>query len=412
MTEPDFQGMDDGTLRRWIEDTAANHRSSLQIEQLDDKIRASVVVMGRRPDGDYFTRLEDVEAWRMQFEDPSERVTLEKLAAQIHELGWRPESESSDPPAGKTSPSIWADVSGDGLPILHVDGDLINLTEHKGGGIHPLQRWVCPLVKVTFNPDDRTLVAVKPLGTAFAVGLGIFVTAYHTIESEITNTALPENEVLMVHFVSPQVTRNLSVIQTTFTYHSHDFAVLITRPWIPNTNDYVPVMLKSLSVKRPKVGSRILAFGYPDFKAEIDHENQRIIYDAPLKAAAGTIQEVLLEGTVKGWPLILCNSKLPNGISGGPVIGPHGNVCGIVSAGAESSTDGNEPHGLVAMLQPLFDQDVAYPPHEILGPPADRDHKFWDLAERRLVKTDGSHKTLVRVEKDGKAQMLWSVEEW
>jgi hypothetical protein len=404
VTGQDFQALDDDALLQWIEDAAAEHQSSVVIRAVGDQTQVSIVTTGHRPTHDWYARLNDVETSTIDVTKDSRRVALEETARLLAALGWAPAlPEITHMPFVATPDGEWSSETPGRPPIPHIDGGLFDQSGESAPNV--LQNWVFPLVAITFDSPGRPPSAAQALGTAFSVGPGLLVTARHVIEPILHKGQIPPNVFLTAGFISiyREVSGALPIIQASMTRESQDFAVLQFHPDHPVFRQPYPVVSKRLSVKLPVVGERLMAYGYPDFKACINEKGE-VDANAILRAAPGTVREVRVEGTstVSGWPMIRSNNRFPNGMSGGPVLAQDGTVCGVVSSGDDTPLDGKEPAGYVSLLPPLFGIDVPDPP------PDGKLVTFLELAQQGRVKTDDSLKLLTYVKtEDGPGRLSW-----
>lgn len=106
---------------------------------------------------------------------------------------------------------------------------------------------------------------------------------------------------------------------------------------VPGPQEAPPLPIR-LSGRRPSIGDRVMAIGYPELTC-LRHESPEKLmrYTERMYGAVGTITGLLPEGrgTTYPWPLIEVEAHWRSGMSGGPVINEAGEVIGLVSFSLE-----------------------------------------------------------------------------
>lgn len=103
-----------------------------------------------------------------------------------------------------------------------------------------------------------------------------------------------------------------------------------------------PPLPVRLSGKRPAIGDRVMAIGYPELTClKHDSLEKAMQFTERMYGAVGTVTALLPEGrgTSYPWPLIEVEANWRSGMSGGPVFNESGEVIGLVSFSLEPSGD-------------------------------------------------------------------------
>ena len=141
-----------------------------------------------------------------------------------------------------------------------------------------------------------------------------------------------------------------------------DIAVLLLLPGGPISPNHV-WECPMLELLPPKVGSRVVAFGYPlssvSAKAPFTFEART---DA--STAAGVVKKVYDEYRDKGmlkFPCFETNAKFEHGMSGGPILDDLGHVCGIIGSGLGPPTEEGDYYSHGSTLWPVLGTMVNFP---------------------------------------------------
>lgn len=243
---------------------------------------------------------------------------------------------------------------------------------------------------------DNEYENVYASGTGVVIAQNLVLTAKHVFEDFAAKWKLPDadskgevntnNFNIWVVFMSNhpgQLYHVYAVAQVYICMYS-DFVLFHLDPFdkVGKGHKYFQI---PLSLPIPKVGDRIVAFGFPKSKVNIrkDHAGTSHIEvnDEP-SVSVGEIKEVYPErrdSFMLTFPCVRTNARLEGGMSGGPVFNDEGKLVGVVCAGTDVQ-EGEEPISYVALLWPLMstlivDKGVKYP--------------LLDLAKKSIVKAEG-----------------------
>lgn len=226
-----------------------------------------------------------------------------------------------------------------------------------------LRKQILPVLTV-----DKGSGLLTGLGTAFrADPFGTFVTAEHVLKDHFEVPKLQDSAVATVLFgmglvfgtvglnanyfapvreammwrsavpeQSPLIGQNPRprIIADVMRFHVDDRAV-------PGPQDASPLPIR-LSGRRPKVGDRVMAIGYPELNCvQNDAPDRAMRFTERMYGAVGTITNLLPEGRgiTYPWPLIEVHAHWRSGMSGGPVFNEQGEVIGLVSFSLEPDGD-------------------------------------------------------------------------
>jgi serine protease Do len=110
---------------------------------------------------------------------------------------------------------------------------------------------------------------------------------------------------------------------------------------VPGPQTAPPLSIR-LSGKRPNIGDRVMAIGYPELTClKHDPPEKAMQFTERMYGAVGTITGLLPEGRgiTYPWPLIEVEANWRSGMSGGPVFNEAGEVIGLVSFSLEPLGD-------------------------------------------------------------------------
>ncbi len=265
---------------------------------------------------------------------------------------------------------------------------------------HPIQRWVMPLFAEYV--EGGAVVGTQALGTAFAIGPGLLLTAAHVfdpIRKDSSTGSLRDDVPLRALFVTTEqlpgsrpIWGGPLVISEVVVNEDHDLALLKTH--IPQSADgqQAKFSVAPLTLKPPEVGTPLLALGYAESKVEVATTPDGLVLEVNQKVTAsrGFAQEHFFPRRDKAmirFPTMQGDYPSLSGMSGGPVITDNGHVCGVVCSAVELGV--SDWTSYCSLMLPLFTLAVE---GEIDG--VIRSCSLLELAERGVVPTDGSHKTL------------------
>jgi hypothetical protein len=189
---------------------------------------------------------------------------------------------------------------------------------------------IFPILK---QKDEKWLL----IGTAFFItNTGLFVTAKHVIKDVLDSKGKQKYPIFALQFLPD----NKYIKRVVLRCHSNtksDVSVGVLAPMTHNiTGKPLTNKVVVLTLNKPKQGSRIVTYAYPNSKTSIDGNVQTIklktdCYD-------GVLEEYLPEGRDKSmlsFPCYRGSIKILGGASGGPVMDEDGRVFGINCTGFE-----------------------------------------------------------------------------
>lgn len=263
---------------------------------------------------------------------------------------------------------------------------------------------------------DNEFENVYASGTGVVIAQNLVLTAKHVFDDFAEKWRLPnadnKGEVstdsfnIWVVFMSNhpgELYHVYSVAQVYICMYS-DFVLFHLNPFdkVGKGHKYFQI---PLSLVVPKIGERIVAFGFPKSKVTVTKDHQGVshieVNDEP-SVSVGEIKEIYPErrdSFMLPFPCVRTNARLEGGMSGGPVFNDNGMLIGVVCAGTDC-LDGEEPISYVALLWPLMstliiDKDSKYP--------------LFDLAKKSVVKAEGlEHIMLSKTENENLLEVSYN----
>lgn len=206
-----------------------------------------------------------------------------------------------------------------------------------------------------FNSRVLPVLVVSPttlacVGTAFLIAPGgVAVTAGHVIEDAITRRDQNAGAYVAVLWVGSGADVDdvqdllgglIGVHQVARDGNKSDLALLqISTIYRRSTGELYPLPTLTLSSRFPRRGVMISALGYTKFDVESDTttQSERLVTIASgFHASTGEITEIYPEGrdtTMLPTACFETSARFDPGMSGGPVFGEDGKVCGVVASG-------------------------------------------------------------------------------
>lgn len=211
---------------------------------------------------------------------------------------------------------------------------------------HKIQEIVMPIVALEGGE-------IKVLGTGFVINPdGVFVTAKHVISDYLEVTSQGASREIQKDFALYVLYLSAKKHGPENKYYGGGFLPLkiawysdqldiaycwLQRPIIEGT----PLRLSTvgLSPGIPRVGEKLLAFGYYKSTAKLDEGKLIIDYSHETGLTHGKIIEVYdqyRDRSFLSFPCFQTDALFKNGMSGGPVFNEKGNVCGVICSGVET----------------------------------------------------------------------------
>lgn len=218
-------------------------------------------------------------------------------------------------------------------------------------------------------------------GTCFRIAGGAFLTAKHVIEDffdkfskeELTNEIEADFSIWAIQLLESEELYAIWAVHKLWMVPNSDIAFLQVIPYCENAAKIKEPKQVKLNLFPPKIGSRIVGFGYHDShvdKTNITNNVLNIIADDTASATVGEVMEIyeLYRDKVRlNFPSFSVNARFDGGMSGGPVFNDDGEVCGIICSSLPANEEYNEHTSYVTTLWPLMgmridaDRDGDYP---------------------------------------------------
>lgn len=277
-----------------------------------------------------------------------------------------------------------------------------------------MQRWIMPVVIVK-RDGARAVTDVCVVGTCFAIALGIVVTAKHLLTDDFgdpVDATGREDRSVGVLFVTDEPIPGqeepywggLIDVRQIASSPDHDLALMQLQ--VPSTEDgrFPRFATGRLSIDAPELDSRVAVPGYSDSKSVFTPPNT-INVEHKLRASTGVVQELHIprRDFMVYFPALSADFPSPGGMSGSPVFRTDGAICAMMSASLAPSLDDTVWTTSAALLPPLFAMELDTPFGDLPGR-----HSVYELAERGLVGTDGSHRKVeILKREDGLTDIRW-----
>jgi hypothetical protein len=256
-------------------------------------------------------------------------------------------------------------------------------------------------VTVRIMALNKDCSEVYASGTGVVIATNLILTAKHVLEDFASKWQLKcEKDVLVAEDFNIWVVFISS--NPNELYHVYEVANAYINPY----SDFALFHLDSfdkagknqnwkqskLCLTLPQIGQRVVAFGFPKSKVELDKRPDGqvdIKLDDEPSVSVGEILEVYPEkrdSYLLPFPSIRINARLDGGMSGGPVFNDHGELIGIVCSSYDM-VECDEYLSYVSLLWPLM-----------ATPMIDKDEQtypLYDLAIKNIVATVGLNHVVV-----------------
>jgi Trypsin-like peptidase domain len=271
---------------------------------------------------------------------------------------------------------------------------------------------------VALRTIGETIISSEPLGTCFAIGDDIVVTATHVldplwVDKETRADFQPGVELYAIYVTASNwsgqdgVTGGLLPVDTVVASIEHDLTVLTVQR--PETTDGRRPRFSAapLSIATPPAGTWLLALGYRNSKFEVRPESKPdgsigVELTQDVVAAKGSVQAHHVprrDSVMVTFPALEGDYPSPSGMSGGPVITGDGRVCGVVCSAIERE-DGWTSY--CSLLPYLFATSL-----ECTVDGVEKTWSLLELANAGVVPTDGTHEHLHIHDDETGRQVRW-----
>jgi Trypsin-like peptidase domain len=281
----------------------------------------------------------------------------------------------------------------------------------------PIHQVVTPLLTSRGGREDYAS------GTAFVIGRGWALTAYHVLDDFIRRYQGPPAESgntdikfeMLGYLMLDGGTRPLPIkFIRAWRAAPLDIAVLafgVPAEWPDDHSWTVP----AIDLLPPKVGAQIAAFGYPDSLIERVEERVSATLSVHPTTSTGEVQEVhhtFRDRSRLAFPCFRTNAKFAGGMSGGPVFDVQtGHICGIICSGTEFADHSEESISYASALWPVVATVIDVADDLPSGGP---ERPLVDLYDRGVLRAANASRVRVITEPDGRfsAQAAYDAAEW
>ena len=201
-------------------------------------------------------------------------------------------------------------------------------------------------------------------GTAVVVGAGYALTAYHVLADFVERYEGVRN-----------VSAHLNITFEIFMYLTVDqgksqIPLKVLRAWnsppldlallafgvpqdFPDTHRWT---MPRLTLRPPKVGTRIAAFGFPNSELKALEQPNSYSLDVHARTSTGVVQEIHHERRDLArmpFPCFRTDARYDGGMSGGPIFDDSGHLCGIVCSSLPPFEEGESHTSYGCSLWPM-----------------------------------------------------------
>lgn len=202
-------------------------------------------------------------------------------------------------------------------------------------------------------------------GTAFVVGRGFALTAYHVLEDYVqryeTTTNIEENLTItfdMYMYLTQSEGESYLPIKILRAWRATplDLAVLalgVPADWPIDYSWPVPI----IRLLPPMVGETITAFGFAESSVEYLPSDPTPQIEVNPMASTGIVAEVhhdIRDASRLPFPCFRTNARFDGGMSGGPVFDSDGKLCGVVCSSIPPMQEEDEHLSYCASLWPII----------------------------------------------------------
>lgn len=224
----------------------------------------------------------------------------------------------------------------------------------------PINQVVMPLIAVRNGSDEYAS------GSAFLIGRGWAVTAYHVVEDFVErydgvrpkggNTDISFEMLGYLALDGGKRILPLKVLRA-WRVEPLDIAVLalgVPQDWPDDHIWKVP----AIDLLPPPVGTPIVGFGFANGKIEKNGPGDPATLTIAPSTSIGTVVEIhhrLRNSSRLPFPCFRTNARFDGGMSGGPVLNNQtGRVCGVICSSLPATTDDEEHVSYASTLWPLL----------------------------------------------------------
>lgn len=201
-------------------------------------------------------------------------------------------------------------------------------------------------------------------GTAFVIGQGIAITAYHVIADfveryegirDVESYLNISFEILL--FLSLNQAKDVLPIKVLRLWSSKPLDIAILALGVPDgwPDNYV-WKTPQLNLLPPKVGERIAAFGFALSDVRHNEGEPHPTIDLHPRTSTGIVSQIhhqARDSSRMPFPCFQTNARFDGGMSGGPVFDSSGSVCGIICSNLPPTDEDEEHISYASTLWPI-----------------------------------------------------------
>lgn len=218
---------------------------------------------------------------------------------------------------------------------------------------------VSPLFAIRNGKEEQVA------GTAFVIGEGYALTAYHVIADFVekyegirdVNSHLNISfEMLMyLRFDGGETILPIKVLRT-WCSRSLDIAILalgVPTDWADDHRWTVP----TVALVPPQVGTTVCAVGFANSTISREPNNPTPTMEVHPRLAPGLVEEIYhlkRDSARMPFPSFQTDARYDGGMSGGPIFNPDGHVCGVVCSSIPPETPGETHTSFGSSIWPII----------------------------------------------------------
>jgi hypothetical protein len=219
--------------------------------------------------------------------------------------------------------------------------------------VHDLNQIITQYAVLLVGDDGNEVLS--PWGTAFFVAPGFAITAKHVLtefwdrieEKPRPEPGIPTSasfRVFAFQDIGNGALSGVWLVKRAWCAKFTDIAFIALEPDNEDASSYHWQGRFQLSMLPPKIGERIVAFGYPSSGAIAISRTPHLKIDWGVNPSTtvGEVIEVYEEyrdRVMLPFPSFQINARFDGGMSGGPVFNENGQICGVVCASLDMPTD-------------------------------------------------------------------------
>ncbi len=257
---------------------------------------------------------------------------------------------------------------------------------------------VAPLL-VAFGQNEDIFVS----GSCVRIAKNLYLTARHVMTDYLQRFGYEGNEakfsVWAVH-IQPGPEYSIWQMDRLWLSPHSDLALFHTTPYNDTAGAEKTTASVGLDLTPPFVGSRVVGYGYHSSSGRITVDadgKKQIAVNSDGSASVGEVREIhrlSRDSAMLTFPCFRVNARFDGGMSGGPLFGDNGRLCGVICSSLPAGSGDQEDCSYAATLWPLMGLaiDANPSPYGILN----SSYPLLELARRQIIHVSDLARVSVR----------------